>query len=376
MNGADQQEIEALREVAARFLTVEASSERVRAVVEAGGEPDPRLVREAAELGWFGLEVPEPYGGAGAGFAAVMTLLEETGARAASLPLVSSAVLCVGALLLTDSPGPRERWLPGLAAGTLRGTALLPGAFGAGDGDAITAREVGGMVLDGACGHVLDARCGDLFVVAARTAAGERIVAVVARTDAGVSVEPLEMVDGTRCVDAVRLTRVRVDETNVLARGAAAERLVAALVNRAATAVAADSLGIARRVLDMTVDYAGRRVQFGRPIGSFQAVKHQAADMLVDVHTARELVRDAACRVDRGPASPATSEAASMAKSHVCEVAARSAGTAVQLHGGIGYTWEHDLHLFLKRAKLNEHLCGGAKWHRARVSANLFSAEP
>jgi alkylation response protein AidB-like acyl-CoA dehydrogenase len=372
MNDAEQ-EIEALREVAARFLADEASSERVRAVVEARGLPDSRLARKAAELGWFGLEIPEADGGAGADYAGLVSLLEETGARVASLPLLSSAVLCAGAVLLAGSPGQRERWLPGLAAGALRGTALLPGAFGAGDG--IAAREAHGLHLDGTCGYVLDARVADLLVVAARTAAREQIVAVVAGTDAGVAVDPLEMVDGTRCVDAVRLTGVRVDEGNVLARGAAAERLVTALVNRAATAVAADSLGIARRVLDMTVDYAGRRVQFGRPIGSFQAVKHQAADMLVDLRTARELVRDAARRVAGDLAAAATSEAVSMAKSHVCEVAARSAGTAVQLHGGIGYTWEHDLHLFLKRAKLNEQLCGGARWHRARVSANLFGTE-
>ncbi|MFB4308205.1 acyl-CoA dehydrogenase family protein [Actinomadura sp. GTD37] len=374
MNGADEQEIEALREVAARFLADAASSERVRAVVDAGGGPDRRLAREAAELGWFGLEIPEEDGGGGAGFAELVPLLEETGARAASLPLVSSAVLCAGALLLAAPPGRRDRRLAGLGAGALYGTAVLAGAFG--DGDEIAAREAGGVLLDGTCEYVLDARAGDLLVVVARTAAREQIVAVVARTDAGVSVEPLDMVDGTRCADAVRLAGVRVDEGNVLARGAAAERLVAALVNRAATAIAADSLGIARRVLDMTVDYAGRRVQFGRPIGSFQAVKHQAADMLVDLRTARELVRDAAGRVAADPAAAATSEAVSMAKSHACEVAARSAGTAVQLHGGIGYTWEHDLHLLLKRAKLNEHLCGGARWHRARVSASLFTTEP
>jgi alkylation response protein AidB-like acyl-CoA dehydrogenase len=194
------------------------------------------------------------------------------------------------------------------------------------------------------------------------------VVAVVPARAEGLSSNPVEVVDGTRCVDAVTFSGVRVAEADVLARGDAARELTAALANRAAVALAADSVGAARRLLDLTFAYAKQREQFGRPIGGFQAVKHQAADMLVNVETSSALLDGAVREVDE---SPFSSELASMAKEYCCERAAATAGTALQLHGGIGYTWEHDLHLYFKRVMLNQYLFGDGRWHRQQVAARV-----
>jgi alkylation response protein AidB-like acyl-CoA dehydrogenase len=152
----------------------------------------------------------------------------------------------------------------------------------------------------------------------------------------------------------------------------AAAALLEAIVNRAAVAVAADAVGVARRVLDMTVTYAKQREQFGRQIGSFQAVKHQAANVLVDLETSSELVGFAAAALVRDPSGHEASTAASMAKEYACDKAAIAVGTALQLHGGIGYTWEHDLHIFFKRAKLDEQLFGNGRWHRQRLASHVL----
>ena len=367
---ADDAARDELREVAQRFLATAASSERVRSVVDAGGLPDRRLVSGAAGMGWFGLEIPERLGGSGAGFTELVVLLEELGARAASLPLLSSAVLCAGAVRLGGSAEQQDRWLPALAEGSRFGTLLLPRTAGP-EPDTISARRDGGGVrLHGHCRYVPDARASDILVVVAGREPGEPVVAVVERDHPGVAVEPVAMTDGTRCLDHVRLDHVLVDGADVLARGDRARQLGDALRNRASVAVAADAVGVARQVLDMTVTYARQRTQFGRAIGSFQAVKHQAADVLVDLETSRVLVGDATRAVELDPAGSPV--AASMAKAHACEKGARAAGVAVQLHGGIGYTWEHDLHLYLKRAKLDEQLFGDARWHRRRVAAHLL----
>jgi alkylation response protein AidB-like acyl-CoA dehydrogenase len=199
-------------------------------------------------------------------------------------------------------------------------------------------------------------------------------VALAGSSAAGLSVTPQAQTDRTRCLDDIVLDAVGIRDADVLALdtpGAPdATRLLTALANRAAVAVAADSVGNARRVLGMTVGHVRQRRQFDRPIGSFQAVKHQAADMLVNLETSAALVDDAARALALEPSS--CDLAVSLAKDHACELAARNAGTALQLHGGIGYTWEYDLHLYFKRALLNEFLFGEPRWHRDRVLRGLF----
>lgn len=369
MTACDADERRELRWTAARFLAKAASSERVRAVIDAGDGLDRQLVSEIGEMGWLGLEIPEGLGGVGATFGEVVLVLEEIGARSASVPVLSSSVLCAGAILAGGTPRQQQRWLPALAEGAAHGTAVLPSCRGRTGTTAfgiVATRAMGGWTLTGRARFVLDASVSDLIVVVAKS--DRTVLGVVARSAPGVTVTRIPMTDATRCIDEVRLDRVHLADDDVLPQGP--DEVAAALVNRAAVALAADSVGAAQRVLTMTVEYAGQREQFGRKVGSFQAVKHQAADMLVDVETSRDLTMAAADSVDADPVGATV--AASMAKSYACERAARAVGVGLQLHGGIGYTWEHDLHIHLKRAKLNEHLVGTGTWHRARLARHVL----
>lgn len=372
MTQLEEAERSALRELARTVAAELATPERVRAVMDTGGLPDADLDAELATIGLLGLEIPEQYGGGGASFRELATVIEELGSRAAGSQLTASAALCAGAVWLGGSAAQRERWLPALATGELRGTAALTEWCAAGTEHVRTERSGAGWRLHGQAYHVLNARVSDLLVVPA--VAPEPVVVVVAREAPGVTLAPVPTMDTTRCLDHVSFHAVAVSDADVLAVGEPAVALIAALVNRAAVATAADSLGNAKRVLEMTADYARQRTQFGRPIGSFQAVKHQAADMLVNTETAAVLVDEA---VRRSAAAAAECDvAASMAKEYACERAASNAGTALQLHGGIGYTWEHDLHIFFKRGQLNEFLFGDAWWHRGRVARALAREVP
>ncbi|MFC0529974.1 acyl-CoA dehydrogenase family protein [Phytohabitans kaempferiae] len=367
--GLDEADRSALRELARTMVTELVTSARVRAAMESGGLPDREFDAELATAGLWGIETPEEYGGGGASFRELAVVLRELGSRAAVSHLTTSAVLCAGAVLLGGSREQRERWLPSLAAGQVFGTAALSEWYtNPPTGGVRAERRDAGWILGGLASHVLNARVSDLLVVGA-TAGPDRVVAVVPAQATGLTVEPVAMTDATRCVDRLTLDGVFVPDTDVLAVGSDADRLLGALANRAAAATAADSAGNAERLLAMTVAYAGEREQFGRPIGSFQAVKHQAADMLVNAETSAALLDDA---VRAAATEPATCDVAvSMAKEYGCERAATNAGVALQLHGGIGYTWEHDLHVYFKRAKLNEFLFGDGRWHRGRIARAL-----
>jgi alkylation response protein AidB-like acyl-CoA dehydrogenase len=381
MTGDDEHRDEdraAVREVARQLVAQSFPPSRAREAARRGGTPDGALDRELAAAGLAGLEIAEEYGGGGGSFVELAVVLEALGERVGASTLPASAVLCAGALSLAGTRRQRERWLPRLATGTVAGTAALgewfasPVAWPAGaaaPADRVVARQAGGAwTLSGRVGAVPDARVSHLLVVPARTPDGWLVVLVEPGAP-GVSVTPRAQTDETRCLDDVELEAVGVPDADVLAVGAEAARLLGGLANRAAGALAADSVGNARRVLDLTVEHVRRRRQFDRPIGSFQAVKHRCADMFVNLETSAALVDDAARALAADPWS--CDVAVSLAKDHACEQAARNAGAALQLHGAIGYTWEYDLHLYVKRALLNEFLCGEPRWHRARALRGL-----
>jgi alkylation response protein AidB-like acyl-CoA dehydrogenase len=266
-------------------------------------------------LGWTGIEVPEALGGAGATFAETAVVLHELGRVASDVPFLGT-VLAVGALLEVEADDRRDELLAGIAAGDLRATLA-----------------VDRFVPDAAEADVV------LVVDGGRLAVAE------------VGVRPVALVDETRAFAEVAVTRTT--HTWPFAGN-----------ERAALAVALDSVGLAEAVLEQTVAYAKERQQFGQPIGSFQAVKHQLADVAVELALSRQLVADAV----RGEVP------VSMAKVHATETAVRATGTAIQLHGGIGYTWEHGLHRYLKRATLNRDLFGSPAVHRARLAAGLTAS--
>jgi alkylation response protein AidB-like acyl-CoA dehydrogenase len=328
-----------------------------------GGEPVAADWDELAQAGWPGLEVPDAHGGSSASFAEVAVVLEELGRAATASPFLGT-VLAVGALRLATPTRERDELLAGLAAGDVVATVAI-----ATDAVDLAAGQLPFRVehdrrrarLVGSVRFVPDAPGADrILVVADDPRSGPVLVDV--SPGGGVEVGATPVVDGSRSfgevvadgqpVDPGRCWRFAGDPRQLLVRGA--------------VAVALDSIGLAGAALDATVGYAAVRHQFGRPIGSFQAVKHACANVAVELTVSRRLVADAVERLLAG--APGADVAASMAKAHAVETGVAATGTALQLHGGIGYTWEHGLHVLLKRAVLDRSLFGSPAAHRARLA--------
>lgn len=323
-----------------------------------------------ASSGWLGMEVPEGLGGAGATFAEVAVVLSEMGRAATCGGYLGTAVLGIGALNLLEGGDAQDDLRRRAAAGDSR----LTVALGADDLDDTPAtfdlRPAGtGLELHGQASFVPDASDADLILVLALS--GSVPVAVALPPAApGLSVSETELTDPTRRVGTVRCDGVAVDPETVWPFGGDADEGVWALYHRAALAVACDSLGVAEAMMAATVGYARVREQFGRPIGSFQAVKHASADMLVQVSVCRELVAEAteACAGEGEDGWVATARA----KSYATQAAVDITGKAMQLHGGIGYTWESGIHFYMKRALFNRAWFGSPTWHRRRLATRYL----
>jgi alkylation response protein AidB-like acyl-CoA dehydrogenase len=361
-------EQEALQCAARDFLARECPPALVR---ETAKTPDgvPRgLYAKMAELGWMGLLVPEAEGGLGLGTLDLALVLEELGRAAAPGPFLASQ-LVTAALLRAGSAAQRRRWLPRLVSGeSLAALAYLEESDRHdADGIALAARRTrDGWRLDGTKLFVLGVPGADLLLVAAR--AGRRGVSLflVEASARGVRIRPEETIDLTRRVGEVRLRDVALEREALLGREGEGWPLLARLLDLGAIGIAADSLGGAARALEMAVEYSKVRQQFGRPIGSFQALKHMAAEMVSEVEPSRSLVWYAAYAFDHRPRE--APRAAAIAKARLGDVYSRTVNRAVQMHGGIGFTWEHDLHLWFKRARWNEVAFGDPTWQRDRIA--------
>lgn len=366
-------EQEELRRAARSFLADHSSSERVRAAMtsELGWDAD-TWKRIGTELGWTAVAIPESHGGIGLGCADLVAILEEMGEALLCAPFFSAVCLAAPALLAgADSAAARE-WLPAIAEG--RVTATLVGDTHVPDRPApITARAVaGGIALAGEAPLVLDGHAADLLVVAARDEAARTtgLYAIPAATR-GVDRRALPTMDATRRFAKIALRDVVVtDAARIVVPDAGGAALARAL-DFACVALAAEQVGGAQRCLDLAVEYAKQRVQFGRPIGGFQAIKHKAADMMVAVESARSAAYWAACVADEAGGDLA--RAASLAKAWASESYWRCAADALQIHGGVGFTWEYDVHLHLKRARSMESFLGTPVWHRERVAAGILA---
>ena len=362
-------EQQAIKSTAREFLAARYKSERIRELAGSEHGFEQSDWEEMAELGWPGLALPEEWGGQGLGIVELAVLFEEMGYALAPSPLLSTTVAGL-ALAKNGSDELKERWLRPLAAGEARGTLAM---FDAGTPATIGSFEMearadgGGVVLDGEKVLVMDAATADFFLVA--TSDGHRHL--VERGADGVSIEPEPSIDLTRRLYTVRLDDVTVGPEATLT-GAQADYLP--VLWRACVAIAAESTGIAQRTLEMAVEYAKDRKQFGRPIGAYQAVSHRCAQMLLETENARSAVYGAAWAADDEPESlPA---AASMAKAYASDAGWRVPDASIQVHGGIGFTWEHDLHFYLKRGKANAATFGDARWHRDRVADLLLADAP
>jgi alkylation response protein AidB-like acyl-CoA dehydrogenase len=364
-------EQQAIRSTAKDFLAARYKSERIRELADSDSGFEQSDWDEMAELGWTGLALPEEWGGQGLGIVDLAVLFEEMGYALAPSPLFTNTIVGLS-LSLCGSDDQRERFLRPLAAGSLRGTpALWDAGTPAHVGEhTMEARADGdGVVLDGEKTLVADAASADLFLVA--TADGHRHL-VEAGAD-GLTVVPEPSIDPTRRLSSVRFEGVRVAAADTLpAEGAD----YFAVFHRLCVALAAESTGIAQRTMEMSVEYAKDRKQFDRPIGAYQAVSHRCAQMLLETENSRSAVYGAAWAADSEPESLPL--AASTAKAYASDAGWRVPDAAIQVHGGIGFTWEHDLHFFLKRGKQNAAMFGDARWHRERVADAVLAgaAEP
>lgn len=350
----DQEE---LRRYVRQWLDDRAPLEAVRRIMETGEGFDRSQWAELAELGWTGMAVAEERGGSGFGFRELAVVGEEMGRSLYPSPFLSSVVL--GATLLEtldDDP----QLLADVAAGRQRvavaaGRAAAHTVTASGDGD--------NRVLEGTARFVIDGHTADVIVVQAKTEEGPAIFAVAGEHLARRRSSELDL---TRPLARVEFER---SPGRLLAAGPVVDSVLARMEARAAAFLAAEQVGGAQACLDMSVEYAKQRHQFGRPIGSFQAIKHMCADMLVAVESARSAAHHAAWALDEDPAEAEL--AVPLAKSYCSEAYFRAAADTIQIHGGIGFTWEHNAHLYFKRAKATQLMLGDPGHHRRRLAASL-----
>jgi alkylation response protein AidB-like acyl-CoA dehydrogenase len=369
MNFAFSEEQDELRRAVRRFLDDKSPMTEVRRLMETTEGYDPAVWQQmGSQLGLQGLAVPEEYGGSGFGYVELIVVLEEMGASLLCAPYFSTVALAANCLLSTTDESAKKDLLPGISSGETIATLAFTEDSGRWDLEGITleARGSGGeWKLHGHKMFVLDGHTASLVLVAARTGAGVSIFAVDGGA-AGLTRTPLATMDQTR-----KQARLEFDGTpaRLVGEEGSGGPVLSRTLDLAAVALAAEQVGGAQRCLDMSVDYAKTRIQFGRPIGSFQAIKHKCADMLLEVESAKSAAYYA------GWAAAEDSEelpvVASLAKSYCSEAYFHAAAENIQIHGGIGFTWEHDAHLYFKRAKSSELLLGDPTYHRELLAQRI-----
>jgi alkylation response protein AidB-like acyl-CoA dehydrogenase len=359
-------EQEALRDVMRAFLQRYSSEAEVRTVMEGVTGYDATAWKTAADqIGVQALAIPEEMGGAGYGLDELTIVMEETGRSLFPAPVLSTTVLATSALVLVGDPV-AQKYLAGIAVGDLIATVAVSEALLHWDPADISVKaekSEGDWKLSGSKPYVLDGASAGLIIVAARTADSVSLFAVEAGAD-GMTVDPLDSMDRTR-----RFARLTFDATPAVLLGEAGEgwETLRGVYDRALVALACEQVGGAQAALELTVQYVNMRQQFGRPIGSFQAIKHRCADLLVEVESARSAAAYASTAV--AAAADDASVAASIAKVYCSRAFYHVAAECIQMHGGIGFTWEHPAHLYFKRAKSSEALFGWPAHHRERIAA-------
>ncbi len=360
-----------LRDGVRAVLARECPISLVREIVEKGTTPD-ALWSQMVELGWPALTVPDRVGGLGMGTVELAVVVEELGRVLAPGPFMPTVTQFAPVVAEAGSPEQQQRFLRPVAAGELTGTLALVeegGSIDVGRVAATATPDGNGFVLHGVKETVVEAAAADEIAVIARTpdTRGDDGVAafVVARGD--VRVDPVDALDASRPLARVALDGVRVEGDRALGEpGLATARAVRRAVEVATTALAVETVGAAQAIFDITLAYAKQREQFGSPIGSFQAIKHKFADMLVGLERARATSYFAALTIAENDDRRAL--ATSTAKAAAGDCAALLAKEGIQIHGGIGFTWEHDIHLYVRRVKSSSMLFGNAAQHRARVA--------
>lgn len=326
----------------------------------------------AARLGWLGLLVDERFGGTGRGALEMVAVQQELGRGVVPGPFLASAVLATVALQRFGSAQQQERWLPAMAAGGTIATVATQTRSSAVAGTIVaTPASASRFYLTGEERFVLDAGVADLLILPARTERGTTLVLVEASAP-GIALRPIDTIDRTRRSATVVLDRVEVADDQVLGEIGGGERCLDAILDFGRVALCGEMVGGAERVLETCTAYARVREQFGRPIGTFQAIQHKCADMLLQVESARAMTLAAATSLAHGDDDAASD--ASIAKACCGDAYRQVATEGVQIHGALGFSWELDVHLFYKRARSSETLLGDARFHRRRI-ADRFLGE-
>jgi alkylation response protein AidB-like acyl-CoA dehydrogenase len=369
MNFAFSEEQEELRRITRQFLENKSSEAEVRRLMETDEGYDSAVWSQMAEqMGLQGLIIPEEFGGSGYTYIELTVVLEEMGRRLLAAPYFSTVVLAANTLLHSGDDAAKKELLPGIASGETIATVAFTEPNGKWDASGIEATATAdgnGYKIDGTKMFVLDGHIANLIIVAAKTGKGVSLFSVAGDAP-GLTRTSLATMDQTR-----KQAKLELDGVPGKLIGTEGEGwgVLERVLDLAAVGLAAEQVGGAQLVLEMAVQYAKDRVQFGRPIGSFQAIKHKCADMLLEVESAKSAAYYAAwCASELNDELPSV---ASLAKAYCSEAYFHAAAENIQIHGGIGFTWEHPAHLYFKRAKSSELLFGDPTYHRELLAQRI-----
>ncbi len=386
MDFAFTDEQQMIRDTAEAFLKDTSTSEAVRAamVTELGYEAE-LWQRLCGEMYWQAIHIPEAYGGLGLSYVELMAIVEQMGRYLLCAPFFSTVCMATNALLCAGSEEQKAEHLGAICEGKTATLAVSSGRSWQADGVTAVYRQDGDdYVLSGDYRYVIDGHSAELLILAARAEGstgeqGIRLFAVDASA-AGIHRELLPTMDQTRRQAAIQLRELRLPAGALLVcDGDEAWPALNKTLQLATIALAGEQTGGMQQLLEAAVDYTQERKQFNRPIASFQSIKHKAADMMMRNEVARSAIYYAACVADEalngGPLADELAEAASIAKTWCSEAYFKNAGESLQMHGGVGFTWEYDVHLYFKRAKASEHLLGNSSQHREQIAALLLDGE-
>ncbi len=369
MNFAFTEEQEELRKTVRAFLEAKSPETAVREQMETDSGYDTAVWSQMGEqLGLQGLAIPEEFGGSGYTFVELGIVLEEQGRALLCAPFFSTVVLAANTLLHSGDDAAKAAHLPGIASGETIATLAFTEPSGKWDESGITTEATAAgdaWVLNGVKSFVLDGHTASLVIVAARTAKGVSLF-TVAGDAAGLTRTALSTMDQTR-----KQAKLEFANTTATLLGTEGEgwAVLSTVLDLAAVGLAAEQVGGAQKVLEQAVEYAKVRVQFGRPIGSFQAIKHKCADMLLEVESAKSAAYYGLwCAAEQNDELPSV---ASLAKAYCSEAYFHATAENIQIHGGIGFTWEHPAHLYFKRAKSSELLFGDPTYHRELLAQRI-----
>ncbi|MHB1488030.1 MAG: acyl-CoA dehydrogenase family protein [Acidimicrobiales bacterium] len=369
MNFAFSEEQDELRKSVRRFLDDKSPISEVRRLMEETDGYDPAVWSQmGSQLGLQGLTIPEEFGGSGYTYVELIVVLEEMGRSLLCAPYFSTVALATNAILASGDDAAAKAFLPDIASGQTIATLAFTednGRWDSGGIECSASADGGSYKLDGHKMFVLDGHVANLIVVAARTQTGVSLFAVQGDAS-GLVRKPLSTMDQTRKQARLEFTAT---PARLIGTDGGAEAVLAKTLDLAAVALAAEQVGGAQRCLDMSVEYAKVRVQFGRPIGSFQAIKHKCADMLLEVESAKSAAYYAGWAAAED--SDELPVVASLAKAYCSDAYFHAAAENIQIHGGIGFTWEHDAHLYFKRAKSSELLLGDPTYHRELLAQRI-----